>query len=252
MTKMKQALKRAEPAAGEEKGGFLFLYRGEVAAETIPTPSPLRDAGGEKLLQQEMFTLYRSVENLLPDRPQKTLQFIGSHEGAGVSTVVRIFARTAAERLGKSVLILDAAHHNPTQHLHFDLVQGESWIDVVQSGGCAEKACHQVGTSTLFLSPASLQPAVTLEIPAVTNFLDELKGSFHYILIDSSPVGNSPDTLALSGEVDGVILVFEADRTRWPVALALKEQTERNGGRVLGMIFNKRRHHIPDFLYRRL
>ena len=62
----------------------------------------------------------------------------------------------------------------------------------------------------------------------------------------------APSGLAVSSQVDGVILVVEAERTRWPVAASVKESIERGGGRLLGVVFNKRRHYIPAFIYRRL
>jgi protein-tyrosine kinase len=36
------------------------------------------------------------------------------------------------------------------------------------------------------------------------------------------------------------------------VAQRAKESIERSGGRVVGIVFNKRQYHIPDFIYKRL
>jgi Mrp family chromosome partitioning ATPase len=52
--------------------------------------------------------------------------------------------------------------------------------------------------------------------------------------------------------VDGVVLVVEADKTRWPVAQSVKERIIQHGGNVLGMVLNKRRYYIPGFIYNRL
>jgi Mrp family chromosome partitioning ATPase len=52
--------------------------------------------------------------------------------------------------------------------------------------------------------------------------------------------------------VDGVIFVVEAEKTRWPVALAAKEKIVSHGGNILGMVFNKRRFYIPEFVYRKI
>jgi Mrp family chromosome partitioning ATPase len=56
----------------------------------------------------------------------------------------------------------------------------------------------------------------------------------------------------VSRQVDGVVLVLAAEDTRWPVAERVKESIERSGGRVLGIVLNKRRYHIPPCIYRRL
>jgi len=49
-----------------------------------------------------------------------------------------------------------------------------------------------------------------------------------------------------------VVLVLAAEETRWPVAERVKDNIERSGGRVLGIALNKRRYHIPAFVYQRL
>jgi Mrp family chromosome partitioning ATPase len=72
------------------------------------------------------------------------------------------------------------------------------------------------------------------------------------ILIDSPPATISSDGLAISKKVDGVVLVLEAENTRWPIVESVKSLIERNGGNLLGMVFNKRRYYIPDSIYRRL
>lgn len=51
---------------------------------------------------------------------------------------------------------------------------------------------------------------------------------------------------------DGVVLIVEADSTTAESAEAAVETIERSGGKVLGLVFNKRRLHMPRWLYRRL
>ena len=42
-----------------------------------------------------MLHLYHTIESLLPDRKKRVIQFIGSAEGEGTSTIAREFARVA-------------------------------------------------------------------------------------------------------------------------------------------------------------
>jgi len=72
------------------------------------------------------------------------------------------------------------------------------------------------------------------------------------ILVDSPPATTSPEGFALMRKADGVVLVVEADKTRWPVVESVKERILQHGGNVLGLVLNKRRYHIPEFVYRRL
>jgi hypothetical protein len=58
--------------------------------------------------------------------------------------------------------------------------------------------------------------------------------------------------IALSRKVSGVLLVVEAEKTRAPLIEQARRVIETGGGRVLGVILNKRKHHIPGWIYRLL
>ncbi|MDH3602649.1 MAG: cobalamin biosynthesis protein CobQ, partial [Candidatus Tectomicrobia bacterium] len=68
----------------------------------------------------------------------------------------------------------------------------------------------------------------------------------------SPPVTVSADGLAIVRKVDGVVLVVEAENTRWPVVQSVKDRIIKARGNLLGIVFNKRQYHIPPFLYNRL
>ena len=70
--------------------------------------SPSSSDSEEFIPERTMLDLYRRIESLLPDLTRKVIQFIGSSEGEGTSTVVREFGRVMVRKLDKSVLILDA------------------------------------------------------------------------------------------------------------------------------------------------
>ncbi len=226
------------------------------------TAPPKRFPFGEKrdmshvdlAMEAEMFCLHQNIEYLLPGTHEKTILFMGFQGGEGVSTIVRGFAKMAAARLDKSVLIMDAALHNPSQHLYFNLKGGAGWKDIMRRGEPVDKACHQLGEKKLFLSPGSphaLTPHL-YDHPAATGFLEELKNKFDYVLIDSSPAVTSPDGIAISRFTDGVVLVMEAERTRFQVIESIRKKIVRNGGVILGIVFNRRRYYIPECIYKRL
>src|SRR5665647_580886 len=76
--------------------------------------------------------LYQNLETLLPDTTKKIIQFIGSQEGEGTSTVVQEFARAANIKFGKRVLLLDADRNHPCQHLFFNIQPECGWQEVVR------------------------------------------------------------------------------------------------------------------------
>jgi protein-tyrosine kinase len=72
------------------------------------------------------------------------------------------------------------------------------------------------------------------------------------VIFDSAPVIGFADTQSLCTKVDGVILVVNYDKTRRQVALRAKKELEEAGANILGVIINRRKYYIPDWIYRRL
>ena len=221
---------------------------------------PLSPQDSKELVSEKaMLGLYQSIDSLLPNSPKKVIQFIGSRKGEGASTIARDFGLIIARKLGKSVLILDADQLNPAQHLFFGITPECGWEDLLINDaklyGHIDNALYQIKGSTLYLCPVSPKVVITdhvFESPKIEDLLRQLKERFDLIIVDSPPALASPVGAAISRTVDGVVLVFEAERTRWPVAESAKETIEKSGGKILGIVLNKRRYHIPDFVYRRL
>jgi Mrp family chromosome partitioning ATPase len=205
-------------------------------------------------MKDDIISLYRSINAALSGSQKKVIQFIGSREGEGTSTIVREFAMVSAKRFSKSVLLLDADIHKPSQHSFFNISPRYSCEDVMKYGEPIDNALYQVGNSRLFVSIMSGHSTSShqfFDSLRSDNFWDKLQ-EFDLILVDSSPATTSSDGLSLSRIVDGVVLVVEAEETRWPIAISVKDKIEKNGGKILGITLNKRRHYIPEFIYNKL
>ncbi len=244
MSKIYEALQRAH------------LEKQSNENDTASPPMPLNLlVSPDKELEEEMLSLYKILDTVLPHSKCKILQFIGSREGEGVSTIIREFARVAANLIGHSVLLLDADRHNPTQGHFFDLKHPYCWIDALKDGAQIGKAIHQIGESSLFMSPSCNSSVYTPEIfnsPTFSGFCQNLRTDFDLVLIDSPPLTVSPDGLAVAAKVDGVILVVEAEKTRWQTVRRVRDSISRVGGNILGVVLNKRRYYIPQSIYKHL
>lgn len=83
-------------------------------------------------------------------------------------------------------------------------------------------------------------------------FTSALRAVCDVAVVVLPPLLTHPEALSLAARLDGVVLVLEAERTRWEVAREAKHLLDSIGVKVLGAILNKRPRHIPDALYRRL
>lgn len=221
----------------------------------VPLPKTYRTPETDISLENEMLSLYQNISTLLPDVAHPVVMFIGSHSNEGTSTVARQLAKASSLRLGKAVLLIDLDRSRPEFQVFVDVAPECDLEDVIRTDKPVEKAFCQVEDSSLYVMPlfqqSSLNPK-TLDSAKNAAFWESLKDRFDMIILDTPPATLFPDGLALVRQTDGVVLVVEAEKTRWPIASSVKEKIVKNGGNVLGIVFNKRRFYIPEWLYKRL
>jgi protein-tyrosine kinase len=203
-------------------------------------------------IREEMLLLHQSINVRLPNVRRRVIHFTAAQHGEGTSTIVRAYALALSGTLGQSVLIVDANEDSAAQHAFLGVQSPDGWGDALARDGVGS-TIYRTAYPNLSVTPfarreSSNVPSVFDE-GALTSVFAELRDRFETVLVDSSPVLR-PGALAVSSGADGVVLVLEADRTRWPVVARANASIERRGGNVLGIVLNKRRYYIPDAIYR--
>jgi Mrp family chromosome partitioning ATPase len=97
------------------------------------------------------------------------------------------------------------------------------------------------GRSTIEVSPFK-----------ISALIDEYKHHFKLVIVDIPAPTEVNGSALLAGELDGVVLVMEAERADGRVAQKTKQSLSEAGANLLGVVLNKRRKHLPDWLYQRL
>lgn len=88
-------------------------------------------------------------------------------------------------------------------------------------------------------------------IEGIAGVLTHLRTLFDYIIIDTAPVLDYPDTPLISGIADAVLLVLAADSTPATAGLEARAEIERGATRVLGAVLTRQRRFVPAALERR-
>jgi Mrp family chromosome partitioning ATPase len=249
MTKIYEALRRHEEVA--------------LTVDPPPVPAPAPSYVGDRFLaaNREMQGLYRAVESSIsPTQTGAMLLFASAHAREGKTTVCGSFGATLAQNFDKSVLILDADRDHTLSH-HWNLEQqkevtlaalGKAPESIQQSG----KRLGTRGTISVVPMPiGSLRASAQADRPEfglIASIKDRLTKVFDYVLIDVPAAADASWVSSIGAITDGVIVVVEAERTRWPVVVNLKREFETSGARVLGVFLNKRRYYIPPRIYRHL
>ena len=205
--------------------------------------------------ESELLGLAQNIAARLSGPEKKVIQFIGSRKGEGTSTLVREFAMVSAHHSSKPVLLIEADLLQPSQYQAFGLSPAPPLDHVLKEGTTLDGVISQVENSNLYL--ATLSNKVQSVLTARTFFQSadmwkHVREHFALILIDSSPVSITADSLALCESVDGIVLVVEAEKTRSAVAQSVRNQILMRSGNLLGMVFNKRKFYIPDRIYKLL
>jgi Mrp family chromosome partitioning ATPase len=200
-------------------------------------------------MDTEMLYLYQCINVLLPEAAPKVIQLISSCKGEGTTTIVRELAKTLALTMEKTVLVVDANRFSLNQDSHYYIRQVNYGLEqVIKDSKPLDGAMYHVKNMNLYISPVVKYPdkqSYIFDTYKVRNVWDKLRQHFDIVLIDSPPVTVSYDGLSFCSTVDGTIMVLEADKTQWDVAKGTKEKILKNGGKILGIVFNKKQSYIP-------
>lgn len=229
-------------------------------------------------LADEMTRLFFVLNPPVEEEGSVYIQFIGASPGEGVSTLAREFANVAARLIEGRTLLLDLNLTGGSQFDSFETDEiririgepgpatdfgGEHHIDEIWTYRGEDDAVphdplltiHPVGELDLYVNRVNRQIVEDMGRPRINNsnqFWKSLGDSFKFIVIDSPSPMVSYDGLAVSKFCDASLLVVSAEHTRRPVAVALRNQILDNEGHIGGVVFNRRRMHIPRFIYRLL
>jgi Mrp family chromosome partitioning ATPase len=238
MTKIYEALEEA----GKERG------------QSSPNSFSLPSSPAPKAVEEKLLALYRRIEMALEGRQGKVIEFAAAQAGDDSSRIVISFAKLVVSRLGKKVLILSTG--GPRGAGSSAITQSaRGWEAVIRRECGVDDVLAPVGGTGLVAGQIASSDAGLpgmIGSPEFREILNALRSRFDLVLLDAPSIATAPTAELLAGSVDGVVLVVEAGRTRWQVVRNAIEQIEAQKGVVLGVVLNKVRHYIPDFIYRKL
>jgi len=175
--------------------------------------------------------------------------------GEGVSFVAFHTAVSLAKALENSVLLVDANFRNPSLHRFFNHDNRTGLSDVLAGSvdiHGAVRPSHMPYLAFLPSGPPLADPAPSFRSDKFEGFLRIARARFDYVILDTPPVSRYVDCLVIGPRVDHVILVVLAHRTKKQIVVHAKEQIAKHGGRIMGVVLNRRRFFIPEFIYKRL
>lgn len=200
---------------------------------------------------------HRMKHHILSSNPEnqiKTLLFFSSTDGEGTSTVIANFAINLASKSDK-VLLVDANLRNPSLHDLFNVEKKGGITELLLEENTLKDVVKQTEHNNLSVITSGIphsNPFSLFESKSLDSLIERMKNQADWVLFDSPSINSYNDAPTLAVKMDGAVMVVQAEKTRWEVALNARKRLENSKVNVLGVVLNRRKMYIPGWVYKML
>ena len=201
---------------------------------------------------------YELKTNLLTRHPDETIRsilFVGTSPGDGSSTVAVNYATLLSKDSGRRVLLVDLNGGHPTPHEDFETDRSQALTDDDFGKDNRAVRIKKAGPGDLYLllfGRKGVKHTGFSEPDRIDRFFKMVYEKFDDLIIATPSVSGSSEARAFCAKVDGIVLVILSGKTRRQIAIKAKEALENAGGKLLGVVLNRRTYYIPEWIYKRL
>lgn len=242
-----------------------LLTTGDVQRKLhIPLLGTLKDSGDDSLILQEIlsksdevfqrssfadsyFALAYTLKRRLHDQAHPCMLVTSTNRGEGKTTVTSSLA-AALSQIGIRTLAVDFDFHNPTLGgLFFKEIDPKFTVNAIYQGKTPAKDAVIPVNGNLYILPAQLDRSLMQLNSSTMEIISALKYEYDMILLDTPPVGQIADTMALGELTQHCLFVMQYDSATQAV---MKDALDRLSGvdiQVLGGIITRIHHHFNRF-----
>jgi len=182
----------------------------------------------------------------------ETIGITSCARGAGVSTVASNLAISSARADLGPVLLIDA---DITKQFDRKLISDSPKLGLADAlANAVDPMDCIVSTSIENLSIVAGRgkakfDELTFDPFKAAQLFNEYKGNFKLLIIDIPAPTELNGSVYLAGQLDGVVLVVESESSDSRAALRTKQQLMDASANLLGVVLNKRRKYVPNWLH---
>jgi capsular exopolysaccharide synthesis family protein len=194
-------------------------------------------------LAESYRTLRTAILLSTAPRPPQALLVTSAQPREGKTSTALNLAMGLAQR-GVPVVIVDADLRRPGISRALALAENGAGLSSLLSGAHSlDEVLRQFeevpNLWVLPSGPEAPNPADLFSSPTMENLMQELRGRFEHLVLDTAPLLLVTDATILSRLVDGVVLVVESGVTARRALVRAHKILESAGGRILGSVLNK-------------
>ena len=218
-------------------------------------------------LRADLDTLWRAAGRLTSARGAKAIMFVSANEGEGTSSVAASFALMTAKRSERTSWLVDLdVHKNPVfESFESGFAEGigkpgraydaslglPPFYDIISADPADSSdpvaprkllAAHQIDGTRLLITRFRndrLEFGQTVRLSTRPDWWRKLRRSADWVIVDASSLKATGASLAMASQMDGVVLVVNADMTGPEDVMALRHEIETHSGHVLGVVMNR-------------
>lgn len=213
---------------------------------TVPAPSTP--------FEEKLLALHRKIDALV-DSPTGTLVgVVGLQKGGQGFTYARELAQIGAARLNKRVLLVGTSYSGAVRSLLARSVS-PGWDETAANDRPIADAVQHVDDLPFAISQMNASRDSLGSLIGSRRFdslIRQARDHFDLVLVDTPSLAEAMDAIVLAPFMDGTVVIVDAGVSRWQVVRHAVDEIHAHQGRVLGVVLNKRRHFIPDYIYRKL
>lgn len=186
--------------------------------------------------------------NLLYTSDLKVISLTSTIANEGKTTTAYYLAKSYAE-LGKKVLLMDCDLRKGSLKKFFTVKSRVSGISEYVSGQ-SKDFIYQTDVDGLFVVLSGKKPPNPTELlstPSFEKMLEVLKEEFDLIIIDTPPMGIGADATIIGRQSDGILLVVRNNFVSKKAVRRVKDDLERTGSKVVGVVLNRIEKHQSDY-----
>ncbi|MFQ5511642.1 MAG: tyrosine-protein kinase family protein [Candidatus Krumholzibacteriia bacterium] len=238
--------------------------RKSVSRPPEPAPQPKREAAVEPRVVDttglpdefinELGALRNSLEGVFT-REKRSILFASAASGEGTTTIAANFAWFLSMQGMGRVLLCEMNARRPAFTSLFAINGNVGTTDYFASPHDLMSLVQRPHGGGMGVVHAGGRDPTVIQLrlkQVMPRLVAEALQHYDTVIIDAPPVISCPETPAMTGFVDGVVLVVQAERTRREVVLRSMESIANFQGNVLGVVLNRKKYYIPEFLYRRI
>lgn len=184
-------------------------------------------------------TLRTSVRFVQLDQPLRSMLFTSASVREGKTTTVANVAAALAQG-GQRVVAVDGDLRRPALGKLFGVDQSVGVTSVTTGQSELDDSLRWVSEflAVLPAGPIAPNPSEIASSAALADLLTELEGRFDVVVVDAPPVLPVTDAVAMSTQVDGVVLVVRGGRTNVTSAAEARGRLDTVGANLLGFVLN--------------